>query len=122
MLHPTDENRTLWDATLDDGKLHGWSIPQDSSAVPLRDERHSTATDSVGVSPLGSGSDYTVFLQRIGVCGPPLNLERPLIICRFRVGTKVLARRFTIPCITIILFSTLNDGKKSTEMRAFSAT
>lgn len=28
--------------------------------------RH-TAADSVGVAPLGSGSDYTVFLQRSGV-------------------------------------------------------
>ncbi|KXN89501.1 Glutamate carboxypeptidase 2 [Leucoagaricus sp. SymC.cos] len=41
--HPTDANRTLWDA------------------------RNDEAADNLGVSPLGSGSDYTVFLQRSGV-------------------------------------------------------
>lgn len=31
-------------------------------------EAESQQSDDLGVTPLGSGSDYTVFLQRIGVC------------------------------------------------------
>lgn len=36
------------------------------SNVAIREMEYATA-DDVGVSPLGSGSDYTVFLQRAGV-------------------------------------------------------
>lgn len=39
-----------------------------NSEVISMKEMEITAADSVGVSPLGSGSDYTVFLQRSGVC------------------------------------------------------
>ncbi|KAJ3537181.1 hypothetical protein NMY22_g5696 [Coprinellus aureogranulatus] len=65
--HPTEANRTLWDARLDDGKLFGENEHSVNSAAKEMDEMHSALADSVGVSPLGSGSDYTVFLQRIGV-------------------------------------------------------
>lgn len=68
--HPTDANRTLWDARSDIGTLFGTlrDKPEElnSEATKIR-EMETTAADSVGVSPLGSGSDYTVFLQRNGV-------------------------------------------------------
>lgn len=61
--HPTDPKRTLWDATTDRGQLFGEYDDIDS----LGTEVETQAADSVGIRPLGSGSDYTVFLQRLGV-------------------------------------------------------
>lgn len=68
--HPTDAGRTLWDATKDNGKLFGARedgliiMDEESAAVHLE----TTAVKSgLGVGTLGSGSDFTVFLQRIGV-------------------------------------------------------
>ncbi|KAG2013796.1 hypothetical protein CC2G_010666 [Coprinopsis cinerea AmutBmut pab1-1] len=69
ILHPTDSNRTLWDARNDEGPYKGFnasSVDPDFGRMYEADEaeRKSIAT---GVTSLGSGSDYTVFLQRIGV-------------------------------------------------------
>ncbi|KAI0053738.1 Zn-dependent exopeptidase [Auriscalpium vulgare] len=62
--HPTDPTRTLWDARQDQGELFG----QHDDAESLAMEAETTVVpDSIGVSPLGSGSDFTVFLQRLGV-------------------------------------------------------
>ncbi|KAI0000023.1 hypothetical protein BJV77DRAFT_1058302 [Russula vinacea] len=61
--HPTDPRRTLWDATTDRGKLFGEYDDIDSVGTEVETQ----AADSVGIRPLGSGSDYTVFLQRLGV-------------------------------------------------------
>lgn len=61
--HPTDPKRTLWDATADRGQLSGKYDDADS----LDTEIETQGADSVGIRPLGSGSDYTVFLQRLGV-------------------------------------------------------
>ena len=63
--HPTDSHRTLWDATKDNGVLFGNNIVEDEVRAMFEEEIN--AMDSVGVSVLGSGSDYTVFLQRNGV-------------------------------------------------------
>ncbi|PPQ63426.1 hypothetical protein CVT24_004936 [Panaeolus cyanescens] len=66
--HPTDASRTLWDARTDTGIYYtppnGAQL--DAEIVAIR-EMETAAADSVGVSPLGSGSDYTVFLQRNGI-------------------------------------------------------
>ncbi|KAF8842762.1 Zn-dependent exopeptidase [Paxillus ammoniavirescens] len=62
--HPTSEGRSLWDASSDNGELYGEKL--DAEALVMYEEAQSTA-DSTGVKPLGSGSDYTVFLQYIGV-------------------------------------------------------
>ncbi|TFY72164.1 hypothetical protein EVG20_g838 [Dentipellis fragilis] len=56
--HPYDPTRTLWDASEDSGTYLGEDTEGDVWAE---------ATDSIGVKPLGSGSDFTVFLQHIGV-------------------------------------------------------
>ncbi|KAI0005160.1 hypothetical protein BJV74DRAFT_875682 [Russula compacta] len=61
--HPTDPKRTLWDATADRGQLSGKYDDADS----LGTEIETQGADNVGIRPLGSGSDYTVFLQRLGV-------------------------------------------------------
>ncbi|KAF9484743.1 Zn-dependent exopeptidase [Pholiota conissans] len=62
--HPTDTGRTLWDARSDTGKYTGPSISAEVFAI--HNMQYSTV-DDVGVAPLGSGSDYTVFLQRSGI-------------------------------------------------------
>ncbi|KAI0321954.1 Zn-dependent exopeptidase [Amylostereum chailletii] len=62
--HPTDPSRTLWDARDDKGPLFGKHIDDELLAMEIETK---AASDSVGVRPLGSGSDYTVFLQRLGV-------------------------------------------------------
>lgn len=64
VAHPTKPGLTLWDATKDGGELFGDNLDEEV----LQMYESSLAADSLGVSPLGSGSDYTVFLQRIGVC------------------------------------------------------
>src|SRR5882757_5362077 len=69
--HPTDPKRTLWDATADRGQLFGEHDDIDS----LGTEVETQAADSLGIRPLGSGSDYTVFLQHLGV--PPYVLSPP---------------------------------------------
>ena len=65
--HLTDKGRTLWDATNDDGKLFGLMGHANVSAKKAIRAMELAQADNIGVSPLGSGSDYTVFLQRIGV-------------------------------------------------------
>ncbi|KAF9521022.1 hypothetical protein BS47DRAFT_1374558 [Hydnum rufescens UP504] len=67
--HPTDANRTLWDARQDSGTLLGpvseWGI--DHLLQKAQELEFSTDPYSTGVHALGSGSDYTVFLQRLGI-------------------------------------------------------
>ncbi|KAJ7094526.1 Zn-dependent exopeptidase [Mycena belliarum] len=62
--HPTSPGRTLWDARNDMGPYGGNAV--DAESIAVRQSMNSF-TDTVGVSPLGSGSDYTAFLQMIGV-------------------------------------------------------
>ncbi|CUA76771.1 Glutamate carboxypeptidase 2 [Rhizoctonia solani] len=64
--HPSDPNRTLWDAKDDVGPFTG-PIDEDAFAVQQEAELAHKAATSTGVGPLGSGSDYTVFLQRLGI-------------------------------------------------------
>ncbi|EIN10533.1 Zn-dependent exopeptidase [Punctularia strigosozonata HHB-11173 SS5] len=67
--HPTDKHRTLWDAGEDIGPYDGSAADADFMAnFAAAEERRAANKDSVGIlSPLGSGSDFTVFLQRIGI-------------------------------------------------------
>lgn len=73
--HPTDVGRTLWDATSDRGKLTGPPTARELTfedlGIDWQNEELRMAElrkpESTGVFPLGSGSDFTVFLQRIGV-------------------------------------------------------
>ncbi|KZT12731.1 Zn-dependent exopeptidase [Laetiporus sulphureus 93-53] len=66
VAHPTKLGLTLWDATKDKGPLYGDHLDED--AVKLYEQvEEQRAEDEIGVGVLGSGSDFTVFLQRIGV-------------------------------------------------------
>lgn len=71
IAHPTKPGLTLWDATQDRGPLYGTHGRVDEEAVRVYEEEQAqlaaAAADELGVGVLGSGSDYTVFLQRIGV-------------------------------------------------------
>ncbi|EPQ59132.1 Zn-dependent exopeptidase [Gloeophyllum trabeum ATCC 11539] len=64
--HPTMPGKTLWDATTDSGPFYGENIDEEVKAMYEQDVE-AFAASGLGVSPLGSGSDYTVFLQRLGV-------------------------------------------------------
>jgi len=70
--HPTKDGLSLWDATQDTGELFGNTTDGqistvDSEALEVYNAQYANL-DELGVGVLGSGSDYTVFLQRIGVC------------------------------------------------------
>lgn len=79
--HPTKANKTLWDARNDRGELFGKvdaevqemydaqfgpSLERDVDVFTTNGKKLRAA--GTGVSPLGSGSDFTVFLQYLGVC------------------------------------------------------
>ncbi|KAF6762612.1 vacuolar protein sorting-associated protein 70 [Ephemerocybe angulata] len=66
--HPTKPELTLWDARNDEGPFSGNTskLLEDEPAYYGTGAMISNAPDAE-IFPLGSGSDYTVFLQRIGV-------------------------------------------------------
>jgi len=70
VAHPTVVGKTLWDATLDDGPFK-YLWPNGSIDADFLEgynlEQHKLQAHKTQVHPLGSGSDYTVFLQRLGV-------------------------------------------------------
>jgi N-acetylated-alpha-linked acidic dipeptidase len=68
--HPTRANATLWDATKDNGPftesaLNGFIDPD--FQIEYEKQQAQKSKLSTGVHPMGSGSDFTVFLQRLGV-------------------------------------------------------
>ncbi|KDR83893.1 hypothetical protein GALMADRAFT_236364 [Galerina marginata CBS 339.88] len=71
--HPTVNGKTLWDATKDNGpytdliqSLSNVTIDHDFLELYNEEEKKRKASKTL-VEPLGSGSDFTVFLQRLGV-------------------------------------------------------
>jgi N-acetylated-alpha-linked acidic dipeptidase len=75
--HPTEANKTLWDARLERGPFIGSQNFDRHSVsevvVDLMEEELAAEREDIPVMPLGSGSDYTVMLQRLGVRTPPLS-------------------------------------------------
>ncbi|KAI6035044.1 Zn-dependent exopeptidase [Pisolithus orientalis] len=66
--HPTQANKTLWDARYDSGPYTGVQDAEFAEMWTRNNKVYENVDDStVSVSPLGSGSDYTVFLQRLGI-------------------------------------------------------
>ena len=61
--HPTDPSRTLWDARQDHGPFVSQTDALQNKAPVLDD-------DEVSIDPLGSGSDFTPFIQHLGVGVP----------------------------------------------------
>lgn len=66
MPHPTINGKTLWDARDDHGPFTG-TVGDPDFIVSYEAAQKAKKASKTGISPLGSGSDYTVFLQRIGV-------------------------------------------------------
>ena len=65
--HPTVAGSTLWDARNDRGKFYG-NLSDDAIAqINVEMDAEITGNELSSIRPLGSGSDFTVFLQRIGV-------------------------------------------------------
>jgi N-acetylated-alpha-linked acidic dipeptidase len=63
--HPTDPGKTLWDARDDKGPFEGTGDEEFMTTYAASElKRHALNT---GIEPLGSGSDFTVFLQHLGV-------------------------------------------------------
>lgn len=90
-----EEGKTLWDARNDEGPFKPFgplgpdgklgvvvnsvengrvmeigNVKADAEVVEAYERNKASALESsgTGVGPMGSGSDYTVFLQRLGVC------------------------------------------------------
>ncbi|KAF7291015.1 Zn-dependent exopeptidase [Mycena chlorophos] len=64
--HPTKEGLTVWDAREDVGPFATGEVATDGLAFSTAIVDNAPDT-SLGVSPMGSGSDFTPFLQWIGV-------------------------------------------------------
>ncbi|KAI0335634.1 Zn-dependent exopeptidase [Cubamyces sp. BRFM 1775] len=75
--HPTKPGKTLWDARHDNGVLTGKHIDAESLAAYEASEVEA-AGDSTGVGLLGSGSDFTVFVQRTGVASNNIGFSSTL--------------------------------------------
>ena len=61
--HPTEPSKTLWDARQD----HGPFVSQTDAA---QNKDYILDDDEVSIDPLGSGSDFTPFIQHLGVGVP----------------------------------------------------
>ncbi|KAH9850749.1 Zn-dependent exopeptidase [Lenzites betulinus] len=75
--HPTKPGKTLWDATKDSGVLTGDHIDAEVLAAYQASEVEAAA-DGTGVGLLGSGSDFTVFVQRTGVASNNIGFQSTL--------------------------------------------
>ncbi|KAH7104350.1 Zn-dependent exopeptidase [Auriculariales sp. MPI-PUGE-AT-0066] len=70
VVHPTDHKRSLWDTRDDVGPYAGnltKSVWEASALQTIEAQQAKLAPAALDVYPLGSGSDYTVFLQHIGI-------------------------------------------------------
>lgn len=68
--HPTELGKTLWDARTDKGPFKTGTGIDDEYMKAYQQAENAKRSSETGIPPLGSGSDYTVFLQRLGVCVP----------------------------------------------------
>ena len=65
--HPTVVGKTLWDARTDRGVFYGNFSNEAIAKLNAEMDIEIANEELSSVKPLGSGSDFTVFLQRIGV-------------------------------------------------------
>ncbi|GJE84350.1 Zn-dependent exopeptidase [Phanerochaete sordida] len=79
--HPTDAGRTLWDARTDVGPFTNGSV--DAEAAQVYNASHRAQSDSTGIYPLGSGSDFTAFLQRLGIAAMDQSFGETLTDARY---------------------------------------
>jgi hypothetical protein len=118
--HPTIPGKTLWDTREDDGPYKGSidglsplpAIDAEYLATYELTEKRRRALDT-GILPLGSGSDFTVFLQRLGVGLLFLSSYRALFLNRLQALMKASHSHLLMQSTTTIPFTTLRDGRKS---------
>ena len=108
--HPTDANRSLWDARDDSGPFTGKVHPD---SITVLDQKQKILAASTGVLPLGSGSDFTTFLQRLGVS---VTAERygndKLTSGRLRAWIRASSPLRPMQSTTTTRSMTPKDGKK----------
>lgn len=91
--HPNQPGKKLWDAREDDGPFKGYNLTVDNDFRKMHAQAEAVRRASkTGVSPLGSGSDYTVFIQRLGVSCLDVFLNPylvdPILGCSCRSGLR----------------------------------
>lgn len=69
--HPIEANKTLWDARHDIGPFQGQMDKDFEQSYEAERAKAASKGAGTGINPLGSGSDFTVFLQRLGLRLPP---------------------------------------------------
>lgn len=67
LSHPKVYGRTLWDARTDRGHFYGNLSSEAIALMNAEMDAEIAGKELSSIKPLGSGSDFTVFLQRIGV-------------------------------------------------------
>ena len=106
--HPTDPKRTLWDAGTDVGPYSG---PVDAEFLAVHEAGMKRRSSPTGVYTLGSGSDFTVFLQRLGVCLPYQVCCNELIRCnRLRASINLSVEHSPMQYIIITASTTVYIG------------
>lgn len=63
--HPTEPGKTLWDARNDDGPYLEGKV--DAEFMAMYGTSQARRASNTEIPALGSGSDFTAFLQRLGV-------------------------------------------------------
>lgn len=115
VTHPTDPLRTLWDARQDVGPYTG---PQDEAFVTTYKAEQLRKSTDTGIPPLGSGSDFTAFLQRLGVRSVRTacrsNLELTCSVFRLLAWTKGSDRHHGMHRITTTPSMTRSGGRRCT--------
>ena len=85
---------------MDRGQLFGKNMSDEMVKMfAEEDMEHMNAGNGFGVGTLGSGSDYTVFLQRIGVSSQFLLRIIPYLAnpdCKFASWIRINTLRFSI--------------------------
>ncbi|KAG8822839.1 hypothetical protein FRC19_005139 [Serendipita sp. 401] len=80
--HPHNSSKTLWDARLEKGPF---PLPSSVAGLDLSElvleklaEEQAIEQADIPVNPLGSGSDYTVMLQRLGIASTDMGFGTSL--------------------------------------------
>lgn len=120
--HPTIPGKTLWDARNDKGPFDG--IGDEEFMASYNAAELKRQSSSTGVQPLGSGSDYTVFLQHLGVSTITVHVLIYYLTSktnRLQAWIKALPTRPLMLPSTITLFMTQKDGRNNMRIQVLSA-
>jgi len=116
--HPTTKGKTLWDARTDEGPFTGdgaanMTVDDEFMSAYVAEHNKVMQASDTGVRPLGSGSDYTAFLQRLGVsCVFPVLIAFSCWCHRLQAQMKDLEQLQQMPFTTTIQFMIVHDSKR----------